>query len=132
MNLFFLYILVKSLFIERKVNFSNIFNDSSILLYISIYSLHSNILNSLLELMDCTELEDKLYLRVYLTVNCEDESYKAWIKFLLVPGFLFYAIFIPLVCIFYFYKIRNQIYAKMEFKKTGFLIDGYHTNKYYW
>lgn len=130
-NIFFLYTILKSFF-DKKISLSNILNKSSVLLSISIYSLHSNILNSLFELIDCTELEDKLYLRVYMTIKCDDESYKTWIKFLFIPGFIFYAIILPLVCILYFYKIRNRIYARIEFKKIGFLIDGYHNNKYYW
>lgn len=104
-----------------------------VVLIISIYSLHSNILNSLFELLDCQTFDKKNYLRVYLTINCEEEAYNFWMLLLIIPGLIFYAVFVPFFCLAFFYKIKKNIFPKEEKIRTmGFLIGGYQKNKYYW
>lgn len=128
---FFLFSITKSIIKQEKFLLSNFLLYSLTIVCVGIYSLNSNILNSLFELIDCQNFNNNFFLRVHLTINCHSENYKRWINFFFLPFFIFYTFCIPLSAMIYLYFLREKIF-KEHYHVMEFLINGFSVSKFYW
>ena len=134
---FFFVLFFSLIYIAKRIIKKEIFHLSNFLLYsltivcVGIYSLNSNILNSLFQLIDCQNFDNNLFLRVHLTIDCKSEDYKRWINFFFLPFFLFYTFFIPSSAMIYLYSIRTKIFNG-HYQIVEFLINGFSVSKFYW
>ena len=100
---------------------------------ISIYSFHANIIKSLMQLLDCREIEPGTsYLYLELSEDCYGERYENWFFVIVIPFFFFYTILIPALSYFYIYLRRETLYNLEVMRKIGFLTMGYNSQNYLW
>lgn len=128
---FSLFYITKRIIKREKFHLQNFLLYSLTIVCVGIYSLNSNILNSLFELIDCQTFNDNLFLRIHLTVDCRSENYKNWVYYLFLPCFIFYTFFIPLAAIIYLYFIRTKMFNE-KYQIMEFLINGFSVSKFYW
>ena len=100
--------------------------------FVSIFLLQPSIFDSLLEILNCTKIDNKTYIKSYLIESCESERYKSWIYFLVIPAFLFYVLIIPFSLFYFMAKNQKKLYHKDVMKYLGFSLNGLSKNKYYW
>jgi hypothetical protein len=129
--LFSIYYLIKGMIKKQKFDSYKFLINAGTFAFVSIYSLHSYILNSLFELIDCQIIDGDSYMRIHLTVNCKSEDYKLWINLLFLPTFVFYAFLMPITAIIYLYFVRLKILSG-KYQNLGFLTNGYIITKFYW
>lgn len=125
-----MFYILKRIWSRRPIEFLS--RKLTISLTLSVFTLHSNIVNSLLELSDCELIYEETYLRSYLIENCESERYKNWFYYFVLPNFMIYGFFIPLFAFIFLLKNRSLVLDKDIIEKIGFLVNGYKTKKYYW
>ena len=100
---------------------------------ISIYSFHANIIKSLMQLLDCREIEPGTsYLYLELSEDCYSERYENWFFVIVIPFFFFYTILVPALSYFYIYLRRETLYNIEVMRKIGFLTMGYNSQNYLW
>ena len=92
----------------------------------------SPIINVLADFFNCTLLYDNYYMTNNLVERCNDTRYNFWQNFLIIPSFVFFAIFFPLSLFFYMYKNRSHLFESQTICKIGFLLNGYYPTTYYW
>ena len=102
------------------------------ILVIVIFSLQPSIINSLLRTISCTEINHKLYLRTYLSEECDTPEHKKWIYQLFIPSIVLYAAVLPMLILAYMIKYRRELYQPLQIKRIGYISIGYSENKFYW
>ena len=99
----------------------------------AIYICHQNILKFLMQLIDCRELDPGTsYLYSNMTENCQSEDYKRWLYFLIIPFFVFYALFVPSISYLFMFVQRKTLFDIKIMKKIGFLAIGLNDKNYLW
>jgi hypothetical protein len=99
----------------------------------AIYICNQNILKSLMQLLDCRELDPGTsYLYTNMTENCNSDDYKAWLYFLIIPFFFFYALIVPSISYIFMFTRRKTLFDIRNMKKIGFLVIGLNQKNYLW
>ena len=99
---------------------------------IIIVSIQPTIINSLINLISCSIIDQEYYLKSYQIEICYTPDHYKWIFNLFVPSFLFYSFFVPFILLGYMIKYRNEIYKPLHMRRIGFISNGYSQNKFYW
>jgi len=133
----FVIVIIFVLFLELKKFWDKKENQSSkkkklMILFITVYACMSNILYSLVNLMNCRELSPgNSFLNAYLDESCLSYRYIMWFSAFILPFFCFFAIFLPLLALFFMFCKKQMIFNKDNFI-LSFLTLGFKKNKYYW
>ena len=127
---FSLFNLFSKYFKKSKNVFSN--DARAIAFTIAIYSFQSEILNSLLFIIDCQEItKGQFLIRTYLLEDCNSERYQNWYYFFVLPTFFFYSFLLPVLSFLYLMMNRKEIFEG-RLKKLGFLFNGYKQTRVFW
>jgi hypothetical protein len=99
---------------------------------ISIFTLQPTIIESLLNIISCKEIDqDEFYLISYLKERCGTERHEFWTNFLFFPSFFCYVFALPAIPLIYVFRNKKNLTTK-KIKRFGFLFNGYLSTKYYW
>lgn len=129
------FIMLIWLIIEKvKKKELKLINESFITItLITVFSLETSIINSLVEIINCTHIDRPRYFATnYLDEECWVPKHEMWVFNLFAPGIFFYAVLMPLSLMAYIYYHLERICEEKYFKKVGFLLSGYKTDKFYW
>lgn len=122
--IFSLYVIIK----ERKISI----HQFSFSLSISIFLLQSNIFSSLLEILQCQEIDNHYYLKNYLAESCETERYRIWKNYLVFPFLFLYIIAVPSILIYFMAKHWKNLYDQNVIRFIGFSLNGLKKDRFYW
>ena len=113
---------------NQKILFwQNIFT----ILCVSTFTCISNILYSLMSLMNCKDFGSRSYLSIYMLEDCSSYRYLKWLTFFIIPVFCLFAVLLPCLALFYMLLKKKDILER-KISVIGFLINGFSRNKYYW
>ena len=104
-------------------------------LKISIFIFQPNIFQNLFNLLDCKSFNPqpgKSFIRTFLSEECYTNQYQIWTLGFVLPTFLCYAIFEPLLTFLYLFKNRPNFNNTRFLVKISFLIQGLDKSKFYW
>ena len=123
---------LSALFIFSKKN--ELLNRILISFSFCVFLFQPAILRSLFEIVKCKHLypyPGKSYIFSYMSEECYTQTYFKWIIFMVIPGFLFYALLFPLCFSLYIKKSATNNSIDM-LRKSHILKQGFRTDKYYW
>lgn len=126
--LFLIYLVLK----EREIIWRQMLQNYSFCISISIFFLQSSIFNSLLEVLNCQDIDGKFFVKGYLLESCSSERYLRWIFLLVIPAFTFYAILMPGILLCFMAKNKRNLYKKEVMKYLGLSLNGLGKTKFYW
>lgn len=92
----------------------------------------SSVINRLLTILSCKEIEGKEYLSSDLEYECYSEQHKKWILIFCLPFLCFWCFIYPLFCLFSLRKNSKNFDNPVISAKFGFFLVGYQQDKYYW
>ena len=92
----------------------------------------SSIMNSLATFVNCKEINNVFYLSNYLNEKCSGEKYEMWKQFFIIPAFIFYILFLPLIAFYYMIKNKKRLLDRIVIQKVSFLMNGYSLETFYW
>ena len=129
----FLSIYWLRLCIFGKIQLKYAFDRLFITILITLTYFISPIINALADYVNCTEINNNLYITNYLLIQCNNNhTYFIWGILLVFPSFLIYGVGLPLTAYFYMMKNRNQLFKQSIIEKINFLLNGYSTQTFYW
>ena len=127
---FSIFLIYKLIIQKRK--FSYLWRNLFFTFCVAIFTCISNIIYSLMNLMNCKEVTPKMFfLSSYLNEDCTGERYFRWLNYFIIPAFYFFAICLPAIALFFMFFKKRQILER-KILVFGFLTNGYKRNKYYW
>ena len=116
-----------------KQNISFILESFLVTVTITFYFFQSTILKSLADLLNCTKIENSMYLTNYLLEKCtENPYYEKWRDFVIVPCFSLFSLILTIWPLVYMMKNVKNLYNDQIFRKIGFLLSGYSPRFFYW
>ena len=93
---------------------------------ITIFSMQPSIINYLLNIISCTEIdENKFYISTFLNEECYTSQHNKWVYKLFIPSFLFYGCLLPIAAFSYMKFNENSLHERKHVTKIGFLSSGY-------
>jgi hypothetical protein len=130
-SLLFFFIQITEIFDWKKCKF--FYDNILTILLVAIYTCQPNIFKSLMQLLDCREIDPgKFYLYYRMTEDCNSDSYKKWLYFFILPCFFFYGIFIPTVSYSYMWLRRKIIFDIKIIRKIGLFVLGLNEKNFLW
>ena len=126
--LFFAYLMIK----QKGFHFDKFIQNNSFCFSISYFLLQSSIFNSILELFKCKNIDGKNYISSHLSESCQDQRYKNWINYLVLPSFCFYAIAIPGFFLYFIVRNKKNLHKKEIMKYIEFSLNSLGKTKFYW
>ena len=107
--------------------------DKVIVTVIGIYlMLQPNVLNELVNVLVCIQIDNNIYMRNQPIFGCEDDNYINLKHFFFWPSFIFWAYIIPFFILGCLYRYRKRLNDITVYRKLNFFYVGYKQNYYYW
>ena len=101
-------------------------------LVISLFILHPVILDSMLKLFNCTQINANYKATIELTMDCYDREQLFFVLLFAVPNTLIFCFGYPIYCWFQISKFKQDLKNNSLIIKYGFLYNGYHHQYFYW
>ena len=118
---------------RSKRDFCEIVESFFITTTITFFFFQSAVLNALLNLLSCVQIENNFYLGNYLLEQCSgNPNYEKFRNFMVIPAFSFFLLLFTIAPFYYMFKNRAQLYTDKTLRKVGFLLNGYSRRYYYW
>jgi predicted outer membrane repeat protein len=112
---------------RKKELQTQVFNDLSVTLIVSLFLVQSSLTKETLAMFDCVEVEGgQMYINEALEVNCNEEPYSTWAKSAGTMSMTLYVIGIPLGAFFILFKNRKFFHDHQVLSRYGFLLNGYN------
>ncbi|KAL4487247.1 hypothetical protein ABPG72_017966 [Tetrahymena utriculariae] len=91
-----------------------------------------NIISGLTSMMTCRQIGEKLYIAGDVTLICYSQEHKAFIGFLIIPLFVFWAIVLPFLWLYCLIANKNRLDNSITRLRFGPLYQEYKKVTYYW
>ncbi|KAL4468018.1 hypothetical protein ABPG73_002311 [Tetrahymena malaccensis] len=91
-----------------------------------------NIISGLTSMMTCRQIGEKLYIAGDVTLICYSQEHKAFIGFLMIPLFIFWAIILPFLWLYCLTINKDRLDYSITRLRFGPLYQEYKKETFYW
>lgn len=109
-----------------------IFNKSVCSLVITLFILQPIILDSMLKLFNCSQINNSYKATIELTMDCYNTEQIFFVILFAIPNTLIFCFGYPIYCCFQITKNKNNLKNSNLIMKYGFLYNGYDLKYFYW
>ena len=120
------------LFFKDKKDKNQIIKKFYASVLVSLFFLHPIIINGMVKIFGCFEIEDTYYMIVDMNFECFTEDHYLFIYAFAIPYLCFFSIIYPCFCYYRIYRNKTMIKDYDTIMKYGFFYDGYNARLLYW